>query len=80
MSYRMGWLAGAPPDADWLAAPQNYERIEAFIESLHRYVSAVDEERRRPAPSSSVPKPAAAQPAPSVKPAAPASAEKTQQR
>jgi hypothetical protein len=55
MSYRMGRIAGAPPDADWLATLQSYERVSALIEAVHRFVSAVDEERRRPPPTPAPP-------------------------
>lgn len=48
MSYRMSRIAGAPPNADWLATLQNYERVKGFIEGVHRFVSAVDQERRHP--------------------------------
>lgn len=56
MSYRMGRLAGAPPDAGWLANLQNYERIKAFIEGVHRYLAVVQEERRNPPPPPPAPR------------------------
>jgi hypothetical protein len=54
IDYRRLRLAGAAPDAGWLATLQEYETVQHFIEALHRFVAAVVEERGKPPPPAPV--------------------------